>query len=465
MENNLTFARKYRPKTMDEYMGDAIKKTVKARFSDPKHYPHVILFHGSRGTGKTSMARLLSKEYLCQNKTPEGYACGECWACKEVEESLIEGGNQIEGVQEIDIATDGGKGAIEDMLQDAMIPPMMPLKYKIIILDECHMATNQAQNALLKIVEEPPEHLVFMFCTTNPEKMITPLKSRCQVSLEVKRPTVDELANYMLKICQAEGITTSIEALRIIAKKCGRIPRESLSKLEGIAIEYGRRVTVDNVSNAMGEVATEHFINFYQLANSKNNRIEALLRFINGLKENDIAYRDFLSGLIRFTLDCMYIKYGIGTDDFPLGFVKQAKQLFQIYDTNELDTILQIIEYAFKLANTDDEAKNELIIMNTGLRIGKTKMLNMCLQNSKNEAEFENSQSVKEHAKKENSFDNTVKTIRSLDDTTMSAVFGAEITEVSSQADISFDIDDDEDTEEDTQHELLDFLKNCADTE
>lgn len=466
MDNNLTFARKYRPKTMEDYMGDAIKKTVKARFSDPKHYPQVLLFHGSRGTGKTSMARLLAKEYHCQNKNENGFACGECWACKEIEDSLISEGNQIEGVQELDIATDGGKGAIEEMLQDAMIPPMMPLKYKIIILDECHMATTQAQNALLKIVEEPPQHLVFMFCTTNPEKMITPLKSRCQVSLEVKRPTVDELANHMLRICEKEGITTSIEALRIIAKKCGRIPRESLSKLESIAIEYANRVTVDNVRSNLGEVTTEYYLKFYYAANDDGNRVESLLNFINSLKENDIAYRDFLSGLIRFTLDSMYIKYGIGTDDYPVEFAKQAKKLFDMYDTNELDTILQVIEHAIKLANTDDENKIELVVMNTGLRIGKAKILSLGIRNSKAEAEFENTISVREHSKvvSAEGTDNRSKVLKELDDNAMSSVFGAEITEVKPSVADKIDsiIEEEEDEVSDRNTHLLDFLADCA---
>ena len=467
---SITFARKYRPKTMDEYMGEAIKNTIKSRFRDPRGYPHAILLSGSRGTGKTSMARLIAKEYLYQEKKPGEFACGKCWACKEIEDSLISGGNPIEGVQELNIATDGGKGAIEGILEDAVIPPMPPVKYKIIILDECHMATNQAQNALLKIVEEPPEHLVFIFCTTNPEKMIVPLKSRCQVQLEVKRPTVDELAQYLLNVCKAEGITTSLDALRIIAKKAERIPREALSKLEGVAIEYAKRVTVDNVRKSFAEVSTQHYITFYKAANAESGRLDKLMRFIGTLKAEDIACRDFLKGLIRFTLDCMYIKYGIGTDDFPAEFAKEAKKLFSMYDTNDLDTLTQVLEYAMKLAASSDDTQIELLVITTGLRIGKVRTLALGLQNTNAEASFENNMSVQKHSEQVSiAGDGSAtkfRTLKDLDDTIMADVFGAELIEVKT-GDTgnmpSLDIKDDEDEETiGSENTLLSFLRDCG---
>lgn len=439
MESNLNFARKYRPRTMAEYMGDAIKKTVLARFSDPKNYPHVILLYGSRGTGKTSMARLLAKEYLCIEKDENGHACGKCYMCIDIEDQLISGGNSVEGVTEFNIATDGGKSDIEEMLHDVMIPPMPPAKYKIVILDECHMATAQAQNAMLKIVEEPPEHLIFIFCTTNPEKMITPLKSRCQLKLEVKRPSIDDLANYMLGICQKENFVTSIEALKVIAKKAGRIPRESLSLLENVAIEYAGKVTLDNVRNLTGEVSTEYYIKFYEAANEETGQVESLLKFVQFLKDKDISCRDFINGLIRFTLDCMYIKYGISLEDYPIEFAKEAKKLFSIYNTEELDVILQVIEYAIKLMNSDDN-RTELILLTTGVRIGKAKKLSFCISNSDREAAFENMKSTQKTAKNiadKNEAESkgvSVKRIHGIDDNIMSSVFGAEITEVNTGA-------------------------------
>lgn len=478
MENNLTFARKYRPRTMEEYMGDAIKKTVMARFSDQKHYPHVILLYGSRGTGKTSMARLLAKEYLCQEKTADGHACGKCWACQDIEENLIAGGNQTDGVMEFNIATDGGKSDIEEMLHDAMVPPMPPLQYKIVILDECHMATAQAQNAMLKIVEEPPEHLVFIFCTTNPEKMITPLKSRCQLKLEVKRPTIDDLAEYMLKICQKENFITSIEALKVIAKKAGRIPREALSLLENVSIEYAGKVTLDNVRNLTGEVSTDYYMKFFKAANNESSQVESLLKFVQTLKDQDISCKDFINGLIRFTLDCMYIKYGISLDDYPIEFAKEAKKLFNMYTTEELDVILQIIEYAIKLMNSDDN-RTELILLTTGLRIGKAKKLSFCISNSDREAAFENVKSTQKTAKnianknESESKSVEVRRINGIDDNIMSSIFGSDITEISlgkaSSGDVPLDSSDIDDESNDTSYQnkmeldLKNFLQQVQD--
>ena len=223
----VAFHRKYRPKSIDEYIGEDIKKVIINRFRrNEASYPQTILLYGPLGTGKTSMARLLALEYQCLEKV-DGRPCGKCEMCLEIQEKLIrsEAGVEVPGVQELNVASDSGKAAMEEMLEDALIEPMYPLKYKIIILDEVHMATMQAQNLLLKIVEEPPKHLVFIFCTTDPDKLLGTLKSRLQLKIEVIKPSIDELANRLLEVCKSEGITTSMDALKLIARRESRIPR------------------------------------------------------------------------------------------------------------------------------------------------------------------------------------------------------------------------------------------------
>lgn len=426
--DNIAYHRKYRPMNLDEYMGDAIKETIKARFSDESRYPQTILLSGPRGTGKTSIARLIGMELQCQSKV-DGHACGKCEICEDIREKLIKGQAGVEcmGVQEVDIASDSGKAAIDDVLEEALIAPVY-MKYRILILDECHMMTKQAQNRLLKILEEPPKHLVFILCTTNPEDLLGTVLSRCQLKLEVKKPSIDELADRLLYVCKQEKITASMEALRIIAKKSERITREALNLLEMVAKDCGYQVTVDTVRSKTGDVAAEIYMAYYQAA---NDSLEQIMIFNKRLKEQDISPKNFIKGLTRFTLDCINLRYGIGIEEYPLEYAKKVKKFFGIYNSEEMDTLLQIIEYANKMIDEDD-TKAELIITTTAMRIGKTKLLAVGLTNEVAEANKENKVSFskyKEFKEEEREGTKTV-TKRNLDSSLLVSVFGKNVSEV-----------------------------------
>lgn len=388
---NISFARKYRPRTFQEYLGPTIRQVLSNRFSDPKNFPQTILLYGTRGTGKTSAARLIAKEYHCLNRI-DGHACGHCEMCEEIDNKLIsaEAGVTAMGVQEVDIASENGKASIDNILEDALIEPMYPLNYKVLILDEFHMATKSAQNRLLKIFEEPPKHLVFILCTTNPENILDTILSRCQLKIEVKKASINELAERLLYVCQSEGIKTSMEALRIIAKKADRVPREALMLLESIAKNFNYEVTIENIQKQTGDVSSKVYIDFYRAA---NNSLEDILAFNKYLKENDITAEKFLTGLTRFTLDCLYIKYAINIEDYAPEYIKAVKEIFKTYNSDDLDTLLQIIEYAVKLIDSND-TKAELIITTTALRISKVKLLAGGLVNQDTQAEKENKASM-----------------------------------------------------------------------
>lgn len=386
-----SFARKYRPKTVAEYMGTDIRDIISSRFKEEKDFPQTILLYGDRGCGKTSFARLISKEYQCLEREG-GHACGHCDMCEEIENNLImgEAGVTCNGVQEADIASDSGKADMDKLLEDALMEPMYPLTKKILILDEFHMATNQSQNRLLKIMEDVPKHLVFILCTTNPEKVLSTIKSRCQLKIEVRKANVDELVERMLYVCQQEKIKTSIEALKVIAKKAERVPREALMLLEDIAKGYGYNVTIETVQKKTGEITASLFMDFYK---ASNESLENIMIFNKKLKELDMSPKKFISGLTRFTLDCLNAKYGIGLEEYTPDYVKSIKKLFGMYKSEELDTLLQIIEYASKMIG-DDDTKAELAIITTAMRIGKVGLLAVGLSGQDIQAEKENKASM-----------------------------------------------------------------------
>ena len=391
----IAWVRKYRPSSFDDYMGDDIKKLVVNRFANRDAIPNTIMLYGTRGTGKTSMARLLAKEIHCMSPV-NGHSCGVCDMCQEIDAyiSSTEAGAECPGITEIDAATTTGKSDINDIIEDALIQPMYPLKYKILILDECHMLSTSAQNSLLKVIEEPPSHLIFILCTTDPEKVIATIHSRMQLKLEVKKKTVDEMVEKLWNISKAEDLTISREALQIIAKKGDRVPRECINLLESVAKNFGNEVTIENVREALGDVSTDIYIKYYKAANSS---LFDILNFNKTLKEKDIAAKDFMRGLIRFTLDAMYVRLGIGLEDFPKEFVAQIKPIFKVYKAPEWDVLLQIIESAVRSIDSDD-TKSELILTTTALRIGKVGLLAKGLSGQSDEARNENVSSIKKYA-------------------------------------------------------------------
>ena len=391
---DIAWHRKYRPASFDDYMGDDVKKLVINRFKDRNSIPNTIMLYGTRGTGKTSMARLLSKEIHCMSPI-DGHSCGKCEMCEAIDEYITstEAGAECPGITEIDAATTTGKDDVNDIIEDALVPPLYPMKYKILILDECHMLSTSAQNSLLKVIEEPPEHLIFILCTTDPDKVIGTIHSRMQLKIEVKKKSVDEMADRLMYIAEQEGLTTSREALQIIAKKGDRIPRECINLLERVAKNNGNDVQIDTVRREIGEVSNQVYLDFFSAA---NNSLESILRFNKKLLQLDTTPKQFMSGLTRFVLDCLYVRHGVTLEDYPAEFLVQAKQIFSTYRTSDFDMLLQVIEDSSLNLDSDD-TKSELIITNMALRIGKINLLAKGLVGQVDDAKDENIKSIRKY--------------------------------------------------------------------
>jgi len=398
---------KYRPKTLEEYSGDKIKNIVEKSFKSIEKYPHTIFVTGPAGTGKTTICRMLSKYYLCENPNEDGTPCEQCSMCETINEMLIEGNSidvEIPGVQEIDSTIENGKDAIQNIIEDAIQPPLYT-KFKVIIFDECHMISPAAQNSLLKVLEDIPNHLVCMLCTTNEEKVLTTIKSRMQLTMEARKQTVGDMAKRLLVIAENENLETSKKALEIIAKRGGRVPRDCINILEKIAKANDGVVTVDTVREYLGDLSSDGYIAYFEAANKSLCDVVSLIR---ELKEKDIQYKKFINGLIEFTMDALYVKYGLGIDDLPVSYVSSIKRLFDTYSSEEFDMLLQIIEHMLQNSYTDSEAKLELLLTTTAMRISKIDYMSKGLASEREQAVIDNKKSLYEHSKLLKKTQNTV---------------------------------------------------------
>ncbi|MGY2877123.1 DNA polymerase III subunit gamma/tau [Marmoricola sp. URHA0025 HA25] len=225
MEHTLALYRRYRPETFAEVIGqDHVTEPLRAALANNR-VNHAYLFSGPRGCGKTTSARILARALNCE-KAPIADPCGECQSCRD----LARGGPGSLDVIEIDAASHGGVDDARDLRERAFFAPVAS-RYKIYIIDEAHMVSSQGFNALLKLVEEPPEHLKFIFATTEPEKVIATIRSRTHhYPFRLIPPRV--LSDYLAQICEAEGVSIEPAALPLVVRAGAGSARDSLSVLD-----------------------------------------------------------------------------------------------------------------------------------------------------------------------------------------------------------------------------------------
>ena len=252
MDAYIPLTLKYRPQTLDDVVGqDNIVEMLKNSVSSGR-INHVYLFVGPAGTGKTSTARIWSKMLNCKSEYPP---CCECAICKS-----IASGNSLD-VLELNAAD---KRKIEDMREVLGRIRFKPQShYRIIILDEVHMLTTEAWNALLKDLEEPPEYCIFILCTTNPEKIPTTILSRC-LTFEFHSVLESEVVDRLAYICDEEGYTYDDKALELIAHKSGGGMRDALSSLEQVSTFGQDDISVENVNSLLDIIDEDTFNSLVQ---------------------------------------------------------------------------------------------------------------------------------------------------------------------------------------------------------
>lgn len=315
---HIALYRKYRPKTFEEVVEqDHITKTLQNQIVNDQ-IGHAYLFTGSRGTGKTSIAKIFAKSVNCLNPV-RGSACGECENCKRLEQE-----NDI-NIIEIDAASNNKVDDIRQIREKVKFTPV-GAKYKVYIVDEVHMLSDSAFNALLKTLEEPPSYVIFILATTEVHKLPQTILSRC-VRFDFRLVTVDGLVKHLAKIFDAENIKYDEESLKIIASAGEGSVRDTLSIADSIASYCQGEITKEKTLSVLGSTDHDLIINFFDKIHEKD--VGEVLSLIDKIEKDGKNLAVFSKDLSKHSRNLLVCKSCSNANEI----LNMTDDVFEMYKT------------------------------------------------------------------------------------------------------------------------------------
>ena len=341
-------ARKYRPSNFDEVVGQQhVSATLKNALA-MDHLAHAFLFCGPRGVGKTTSARILAKVLNCENRSDQQEACDECNSCKAFNQ------NTSFNIVELDAASNNSVEHIRSLIEQVRFQPQEG-SYKVFIIDEVHMLSQQAFNAFLKTLEEPPAYAIFILATTEKHKIIPTILSRCQI-FDFKRIQVPDIVAHLESICATEGIHAEKEALHVIAQKADGALRDALSIFDRVIAFSGKEVKYKDVIENLNVLDYEYFF-----------------RFVDAFLEED-------SGRVLNLYDDL-LRKGFEGDVFMVGLAEHIRNVMVAKDP-QTAKLLEVAENV-KSRYVDQASKCSLSFLMSCLNLAHEADLNFKMAKSK----------------------------------------------------------------------------------
>lgn len=335
MEEYIVSARKYRPATFDSVVGQhALTETLRNAIRQ-NHLAHAYLFCGPRGVGKTTCARIFAKTINCLNPTDSHDACNECESCQAFNEQ------RSFNIHELDAASNNSVDDIRNLIDQVRIPPQIG-KYSVYIIDEVHMLSAGAFNALLKTLEEPPSYAIFILATTEKHKVLPTILSRCQV-YDFARITVADIIAHLQYVASKEGISVTEDALNVVAQKADGGMRDALSIFDQLVAFCGNTITYEQTIEVLNVLDTEYYFRLVDAA--RTNDVSAALLLLNDVLQRGFDAGHFITGFAQHLRDVLVSKDPATvalletSDAIRKRYAEQAKQCDAQWLFRALDTV------------------------------------------------------------------------------------------------------------------------------